>query len=173
MCHIMPSSASHSPVLHHFLILLKILFIYFLQREEGREERRKRGRETLTWKTSVGCLCTEPHPRHVPWPGNRVNDLSLCRTQPNQLSHHQSGLLSNSLFFKCIYLLLGGGEGRERNINVQEKYQLVASWTSPIWEPGLQPRHVPWLGIEPATFWAAGWHSVHWAKPARVFFIIL
>ena len=26
------------------------------------------------------------------------------------------------------------------------------------WGPGPQPRHVPWLGIEPATLWFAGWH---------------
>ena len=26
---------------------------------------------------------------------------------------------------------------------------------SPYWGPGLQPRHVPWLGIEPATLWFA------------------
>ena len=32
--------------------------------------------------------------------------------------------------------------------------------------PGLQPRHVPWLGIELATLWFAAWHSVHWATPA-------
>ena len=35
--------------------------------------------------------------------------------------------------------------------------------------PGLQPRHVPWLGIEPATLWFAGWHAIHWATPARAF----
>ena len=33
--------------------------------------------------------------------------------------------------------------------------------------PGLQPRHVPWPGIEPATFQLAGWRSVHWATPDR------
>ena len=33
--------------------------------------------------------------------------------------------------------------------------------------PSLQPRHVPWLGIEPATLWYTGQHSIHWATPAR------
>ena len=33
--------------------------------------------------------------------------------------------------------------------------------------PGPQPRHVPWLGIKPVTFWIAGQHSVHWATPTR------
>ena len=38
---------------------------------------------------------------------------------------------------------------------------------APFWGPDLQPRHVPWLGIEPATLWFAGPHTVHWATPAR------
>ena len=38
---------------------------------------------------------------------------------------------------------------------------------APHWGPGLQPRHVPWLGIEPATLCFAGQHSIHWATPAR------
>ena len=29
---------------------------------------------------------------------------------------------------------------------------------------------MPWLRIELATFWFAGWHSIHWATPARVSF---
>ena len=33
--------------------------------------------------------------------------------------------------------------------------------------PGLQPRYVPWLGIELAAFWFADWRSIHWAIPAR------
>ena len=35
------------------------------------------------------------------------------------------------------------------------------------WGPGPQPRHVPWLGIELATFWFSGQHSIHWPTPAR------
>ena len=37
---------------------------------------------------------------------------------------------------------------------------------TPYWGPGLQPRHVPWLGIKVVTLWFADWHSVHWAVPA-------
>ena len=39
--------------------------------------------------------------------------------------------------------------------------------------PGLQPRHVPWLGIEPMTLWFIGWHLVHWAIPARSEYTVL
>ena len=35
------------------------------------------------------------------------------------------------------------------------------------WGPGLQLRHVLWLGIELVTLWFTGWHSVHWATPAQ------
>ena len=38
---------------------------------------------------------------------------------------------------------------------------------TPYWGPGLQPRHVSWLGIEPGTLWFTGRHSIHWATPAR------
>ena len=38
---------------------------------------------------------------------------------------------------------------------------------TPYWGPGLQPRHVPWLEIEPATLWFTGQHSIHWATPAK------
>ena len=38
---------------------------------------------------------------------------------------------------------------------------------APYWGPGLQPRHVLWLGIEPATLWLTVPCSVHWATPAR------
>ena len=32
---------------------------------------------------------------------------------------------------------------------------------TPYWGPGLQPRQVLWLGIEPVTFGFAVQHSVH------------
>ena len=38
---------------------------------------------------------------------------------------------------------------------------------APYWGPGPQPRHVPWLGIEPANLWFTDWRSIHWATPAR------
>ena len=39
--------------------------------------------------------------------------------------------------------------------------------SAPYWGPGPQPRHVPWLGIELATFWFTGLRSVHCTTPAR------
>ena len=39
--------------------------------------------------------------------------------------------------------------------------------------PGPQCKHMPWLGIEPATFQFTGRHSLHWATPARAFLAFL
>ena len=70
------------------------------------------------------------------------------------------------LFLKdFIYLFLERGEGwekvRERNTNVWLPFMrpLLGTW------PATQA--YAWLGIKPATFWFAGWCSIHWATPAR------
>ena len=42
----------------------------------------------------------------------------------------------------------------------------------PQWGHGLQPRWVPWLGIELATLWFVGQHWIHWATPARAYLLI-
>ena len=68
------------------------------------------------------------------------------------------------LFLKIIYLFLEGGEGRKRGRETSMCCYLLCV---PLWGPGLQPRHVPWLGSEPAMLWFAGWCSIHWATPAR------
>ena len=70
-------------------------------------------------------------------------------------------------FFKnFIYLFLERKRGRET---------LMCGCLSgtPYWGPVPQPRHVPRLGIELATLWFAGWHSIHWATPARARGVIL
>ena len=66
----------------------------------------------------------------------------------------------------CFYWFKG-----ERDINVREKHGSAASclcqWSN--W----QPRHMPWLGIEPTTFWYMGQcHSqlTHLAKKRSFFF---
>ena len=78
---------------------------------------------------------------------------------------------SSNIFFKRFYLFIfteRGREGeRERNIDVREIHLLVASRTPPTEDLTCNPRHVPWLGIEPATLQFTDWHSIHWATPAR------
>ena len=46
---------------------------------------------------------------------------------------------------RILYLFLERGEERERNINVG------LPLTRHNWGPGLQPRQVPWVGIQPTT----------------------
>ena len=77
-------------------------------------------------------------------------------------------LISIILFFfspkDFMYLFLERGKGRREG----EKHQcVVASCVSPtgslVCNPGMCPR----LEIELVTLWFAGWHSIHWATPAR------
>ena len=62
-----------------------------------------------------------------------------------------------------IYFLVGKG-GRKRG---RETSMCGCLSHAPYRGPGPQPRHVPWLGIELTTLWLAGWHTIHWATPAR------
>ena len=57
--------------------------------------------------------------------------------------------------------------GRERNIDVREKHQLVASYTCQ--DQGLNPQfgYVPWPGIEPATIWLWDATPTNWATAAK------
>ena len=56
---------------------------------------------------------------------------------------------------------------RERNIDVREKHRWVASLSCLHQGPNLQPRLVPWPGIEPATFRFAEGHPTSWATPIK------
>ena len=74
--------------------------------------------------------------------------------------------LKNFSFLKYfIYLFLERGEGRRKRGRETSMCGCL-SW-APYWEPGLQPRPMPWRGMEPATPCFAGWHSIHWATPAK------
>ena len=50
---------------------------------------------------------------------------------------------------------------REREEETGDKYQCIVASYTPDLGPGLQPRHMPSLGIKPATFWFTGWYSIH------------
>ena len=61
-------------------------------------------------------------------------------------------------------LFIGRGKEGEREV---EKHQSARDTSTscllyaPNWGPGLQPWHVPLLGIELVTLWFAGQHSIH------------
>ena len=81
----------------------------------------------------------------------------------------KSALKKNvSIFLKdFIYLFLERGEGKEKGRDASMCGCRGCLLSAPYWGPGLQLRHVPWLGIKLVTFWFTGWHSIHWATPAR------
>ena len=56
-----------------------------------------------------------------------------------------------------------GETERERNIDVREKHQLVASRTCTNQGLNLQPKYVPWLGTEPQPFGVWGNTPTSWA----------
>ena len=71
------------------------------------------------------------------------------------------------VFFRVfIYLFIFRQRGREGERR-RETSMSGCLLCAPSWGPGLQPRHVPWLGIEPTTLWFTAQHSIHWATPAR------
>ena len=65
-----------------------------------------------------------------------------------------------NLFF-IVYFRERGREGeREGEKHWCERETSIGCLLyAPDWEPNLQPRHVPWLGIELATFLSARWHQ--------------
>ena len=79
-------------------------------------------------------------------------------------------------FLDFIYLFIERGEGkkegREGNIHVLGETSISCLSHAPNLAynlgPGLQPRHMPWWGIEPVTFWFSGQHSIHWVTPVSV-----
>ena len=64
----------------------------------------------------------------------------------------------------CLFIFREREREREREA---EKHQCVLDSWVPNWGSGLQPRHVPWLGIELATLLFTDRRSIHWATPAR------
>ena len=74
------------------------------------------------------------------------------------------------LIKKIFYLFIFRKRGREGERET-EKHQCVRETSigfllhAPNRGPGPQPRHVPWAGIKPATFWFADWCSIHWITP--------
>ena len=65
---------------------------------------------------------------------------------------------------KYLFILERGKGGRKRG---RETSMCGCLQCTPYWGPDPQPRHVPWLGIQPATLWFAVQNSLYWATPAR------
>ena len=88
-----------------------------------------------------------------------------------------SYLTSSFSSLKKIFYLFIFRERRREGKREGEKHWCMRETSigcpllTPNWGSGLQPRHVPWQGIEPATFQLAGWCSISWAIPARASYL--
>ena len=84
-------------------------------------------------------------------------------------------LIIKDMYFKYFIYFFRDRERereRERNISVC-KIQDCPLHTSN-WGPSLQPRYVPWLGIDRQPFGLqAGIQTIHWATPARARILLL
>ena len=90
---------------------------------------------------------------------------------PDQITPQLQNTVLFFFSFWRFYLFPDRGEGKEK-----ERERNISVWwplVHPHLGPGLQPRHVPWLGTKPVTIWLAGWHSVHWATSARALCLFL
>ena len=100
----------------------------------------------------------------VPW----CFPLCVSASVPSPFLLRTSVTLPQYDFFLFIYLFIYSfifrGERKKRR---RETSMCGCLSCTPYWGPGLQPRHVPWLGIKPATLCLTGQHSVHWATPVR------
>ena len=71
-------------------------------------------------------------------------------------------------FRKRFYLFIFRERGREGEREGEKHQSVVCLLLTPNYQgPGPNPRHMPGLGIEPATFWSAGQHWIHWATSVR------
>ena len=62
--------------------------------------------------------------------------------------------------FKVLFIYFQR-EGKGRRKRGRETSMCGCVSHAPSWGPGMQPRHVPRLGIEPVTPWFTGWCSIH------------
>ena len=83
-----------------------------------------------------------------------------CTFHPHDSFYNKISTLKKKRF----YLFLEGKGGRKRE---GETSMCGCLSCAPYWGPDLQPRHVPWLGIDPATLCFSGLHSIFWATWAK------
>ena len=118
-----------------------------------------------------------PYPTTQQGPGRPVSTLVLIASLFCFVSFREWEVEVKILFFLRFYLFIFRERKREGE-REGEKHQCARETLTgylshtPIQGPGLQPRHVPWLGIKLVTFQFAGQGSIHWATLARMVTIL-
>ena len=109
--------------------------------------------ESMYWKGHSSCSWV--------WESLWLAHRHMWPQSPRDFSLLTFLFLKQDFFFYLFLEREQRKKEREGNINV---------WL-PLMHPPpgtwLAPRHVPWLGIKPATLWCAGQSSIHWATPAK------
>ena len=114
------------------------------------------------------------------------NEVGISNSQIILYKMHKIRILNNYNFsnyfkiwnpyiyiVKCMYACIYRQRGREEervggNINVRKKYWSVVFHMHPNQGLNLQSRHVPWPGIEPATYHISGHCPTKWATVVMV-----
>ena len=91
-----------------------------------------------------------------PPPGGAQQDLRTVWLLPLLVTNVPLGDFID-FFKKALFIFRERKGGRKRG---RETSMCGCLSHAPYWGPGPQPRHVPWLGIEPATLWFTGRCSV-------------
>ena len=147
-------------------VVIFLRFYLFIFRErKGWREGKKHQCVVASHASTTGNLAHNPG-MCPDWELNRQPFDSQADTQPLSLTSQGYFFFKQSFFFKIlfIYFLKRGKGGRKRG---RETSICCCLSHGPHWGPGLQPKHVPWLGIKQATLWFAGLHSIHWTTPAK------
>ena len=91
--------------------------------------------------------------------------FALCQRDKRFFSFVLLTMVGSFFFFLRFYLFIFREQGREEE---REREMSMCGCLSrgPHWGPGLQPRHVPWLGVQPVTL-VHSLLSTHCVTPAR------
>ena len=114
---------------------------------------------------TVNCLCQLSRVPRQSSQGLTWMQAEVCHNDDSWNAYQSGSSLWFSIFLKILFI--ERGEGREKGRETSVCGHLSCG---PHWEPGLQPRHVPWLGIQGATLpYAALTQSSELHQPGLIF----
>ena len=108
------------------------------------------------------------YPNHINWNLDRrlQNKVVKAYFHSFALNSYCVGIFFFNWLFIFLRFIFRDGKG-EKHPCLRYTTLINCLSLTPNWGTGPITLHVPWLGIEPVTFWFSGQHSVHRAIPAR------